>query len=188
MKIDSNRLAIPQQTHSANVKIVDKPGLFKNTDALISITQGLILTIQTADCFPVFIYDPVVHWCAIIHSGWRGTAQNIVNKTISTAIDKFGVLPQNILVAVGPGIQQKNYQVDTSTAENFERDFLKEDGKNHFKLDIQKKIIDQLIKAGINKENIDYDTRCTFENEDLFYSYRRDGNNSGRMMGLIGLL
>jgi len=183
-----SEIAIPRQTHSANVEIVHKPGIYKDRDALVTKVPGVILTIQTADCFPVFIYDPIKHVCAIVHSGWRGTVQNIVGNTIEKMISVFNCISENILIAIGPGIQQDNYQIDIKTAYNFEKDFLKDDGDNHFKLDIQGKIIDQIKKTGIKKHNIEFDTRCTFEEQDLFYSYRRDGSNSGRMMGVMGLL
>jgi copper oxidase (laccase) domain-containing protein len=103
-------------------------------------------------------------------------------------MQQFGSKYTDILAAIGPGIQQENYQVDVKTASYFEKEFLKPDGKDHYRLDIQGKIISQLIKTGVKNSHIEYDTRCTFENKDLFYSYRRDGQNSGRMMGLISLL
>ena len=188
LDIEERQLAIPRQVHSANIEVVNQPGIYPDSDALITRNKDFILTIQTADCYPVFIYDPESGSCAIIHSGWRGTALNIAGQTIKRMENEFNADAQNMLIAVGAGIQQKNYQVDIKTAANFEMAFLKEDGDKHFKLDIQSKIIDQLLKAGAKKEKIEFDTRCTFENEELFYSFRRDGLNSGRMMGIIGLL
>ena len=188
MNINTHQLAIPQQIHSANVEIVNKPGIYRNTDALITNNKNIVLTIQTADCFPIFVFDPYKDIIAIIHSGWRGTAQNIAGKSIAIMIERYKCKARDILTAIGPGIQQDNYQVDNQTASHFEKKYIKSDGDNHYKLDIQGTIIDQLIKTGIMIDHIEYDTRCTFANEDLFYSYRRDGQKSGRMMGIISLL
>lgn len=188
LNIKPSQIAIPVQVHSDFIQIIDKAGLYKNTDALISGTPGVVLSIQTADCFPVFILDPRKNVCALIHSGWRGTAQNIVGKTIEIMFTKFNCQSSNLLVAIGAGIQQRNYQVNLNTAKNFENTFLIPDGKKHVKLDLQSKIIDQLKKTGIKENCIEKDDRCTFEYKELFYSYRRDGSQSGRMMSLIGVL
>jgi len=185
--VDPKTLVFPQQVHSDHVEIVNYPGKVKNCDALITSSPELVLTIQTADCFPLFLYDPAKHICAIIHSGWRGTAKNITAKTISTMQQHFGSESQDLLVAVGAGIQQKNYQVDSVTAANFPSRFLKPDGAQHFKLNVQKAITGQLLEKGVKKENIEIDKTCTFEVEEKYFSYRRDGNKSGRMMGFIGL-
>jgi len=76
--------------------------------------------------------------------------------------------------------------VDVKTASFFHPSFLVPDGSNHFKLDVQGTIIRQLKDAGIPEIQIETDRTCTHCAADLYYSYRRDGLNSGRMMGIIG--
>ncbi len=185
--IEKKMLVFPQQIHADRVELVDRPGTMNNCDALISSSPEVVLTIQTADCFPLFVYDPVKHVCAIIHSGWRGTAKNISAKTISKMQDIFECKISNLLIAIGAGIQQKNYQVDSTTARNFSSKYLLHDEKGYYKLSIQDVIIDQLLEMGVRKENIEVDRTCTFEAKEKYFSYRRDGVNSGRMMGFIGL-
>lgn len=187
LNIDERTLVFPQQIHSDHIKIVDRPGIIKNCDALITSSPELFLTIQTADCFPLFMYDPVKHVCAIVHSGWRGAAKNISAKTISKMQGSFGSKSRNILVAIGAGIQQKNYQVDSVTASNFSSKYLLPDAVNHYKLSIQDVIIDQLLERGVAKTNIEVDKTCTFEDQENYFSFRRDRANCGRMMGIIGL-
>ena len=188
LNLKSYNLAIPKQVHSDRVQAVYKAGIYLDTDALITNIPGVALTIQTADCFPVFIYEPAQHACALVHSGWRGTAKNIVGLTINNLCEEFKCNPDKMLVAIGAGIQQHNYQVDLKTAQHFESQYLTPDGKDHFKLNIQANIINQLENAGVKHDNIEEDKRCTYDHIDLFYSYRRDGINSGRMMGIIRLL
>lgn len=188
LNLKSYNLAIPRQIHSDRVQIVQKAGIYLDTDALITNIPGVALTIQTADCFPVFIYEPDQHTCALVHSGWRGTVKNIVGITIKNLCKEFKCNPGKLLVAIGAGIQQHNYQVDLYTAKKFERRYLIADGQEHYKLDIQGNIMNQLEKAGVKKKNIEADRRCTYGHKNLFYSYRRDGMNSGRMMGIISLL
>ncbi|KAA3614900.1 MAG: peptidoglycan editing factor PgeF [Calditrichaeota bacterium] len=185
--LNQNNLVFPGQIHSDQVKIVDQPGIVSDCDALITSTPGLTLTIQTADCFPLFIYDPIKHICAIVHSGWRGSAKNIASKTILKMQENFNSKSKNLLIAIGAGIQQKNYQVDTATASNFSKKFLIADGENHYKLSVQDVILNQLLEMGVYEENIEADKTCTFEAIEKYYSFRRDGAKSGRMMGFIGL-
>jgi len=187
LSIKPNRLVYPQQIHSANINIVNFPGTIENCDAILSKSPDLFLTIQTADCFPVFIFDPKIIAIGLVHSGWKGTSENIVGKTIKMMKEKFGSNSENILAAIGPGVQQRNYQVDQTVAGKFNNNYLTADGSGHYKLDIQKAIIDQLIERGVLLNHIDYSDACSYEASDLFYSYRRDGKSSGRMMGILGL-
>ncbi len=188
LKIEEAQLVAAQQIHSDNISVVTAPGVIKETDALITNIPGLVLSIQTADCFPVFILDQKNRVCALVHSGWRGTAKNIVGKTINRMGNEFASLTQDLLIAIGAGIQQDNYQVDNKTAAFFEIKYLKEDSPGHFKLNIQENIIDQLLEKNISIDQMEIDNRCTFKDSIHFYSYRRDRLLSGRMMGLMGLL
>ena len=78
--IVEDNVALPGQIHSANIELVSSPGNVPNTDALFSSKTGLFLGIQTADCFPVFIYCPEKKITGIIHAGWKGAIQNIIIK------------------------------------------------------------------------------------------------------------
>ncbi len=185
--ISEDFLAIPKQVHSAEVQIVDNPGVFDNCDALITNKNEVYLTVQTADCFPVFLYDPVKKVCGLVHSGWKGTAHNITGNAVQMMKTRFKCKPENIVAAIGPGVQQWCYQVNHKTANYFSKKYLVPDGLNHYLLDIQTVIISQLKESGVLDENLEIDRRCTHCEETLFFSYRRDGAQSGRMMGVIGL-
>ncbi len=187
LSIPRDRLVFPVQIHSDNIQIINTPGIVKNCDALITQTPNLYITIQTADCFPIFIFDPITLTVAIIHSGWKGAAANIAGKTIRKMKDSLNINPDNLLAAVGPGVQMKNFQVDDPVYSQFESKYFLSDGPGHYKMDLQQAIFDQLIDAGLSAQQIERNTDCTYEKSDLYYSYRRDSQNSGRMMGVIGL-
>ena len=187
MGIEGDHVVYPEQTHSANIAVVIEPGTVQNCDALITNKTNLFLSIQTADCFPVFLFDPDKSVVALVHSGWRGTAQNIVGKTLIRLQGIFNSNTTNLLAAIGPGVLQRNYQVDTLVAKHFSDTYLIKDGPGHFKLDIRQAIYNQLLDGGVQTGNIEIIPVCSFEEKGLFYSYRRDGQKSGRMMGIIGL-
>ncbi|MGD9488280.1 MAG: peptidoglycan editing factor PgeF [Calditrichaceae bacterium] len=185
--VSENSLAFPEQVHSSNIQIARKPGVLKKTDALITNIENLFLTVQTADCFPVFVFDPVNRAVGLVHSGWRGTAQNITGKTIDLMKAEYNSRPEDLLIAIGPGVQQDCYQVDDDTAGNFSSEFLIPDGPGHHKLDVQKTIISQITRKGVLSKNLEINTSCTHCALDRYFSYRRDKEKSGRMMGVIGL-
>jgi YfiH family protein len=185
--LKADRFCFPEQVHSDHVEIVMQPGSVPQTDALITNQKSLFLTVQTADCFPVFLYDPRFEVVALVHSGWRGTAGNIVRKTIRKMQHVFGCSPATIMGAVGAGIQGPCYQVDDETASHFDDRYCQPDGPGHFKLDLQAGILDQLRSAGLTPDHLEWDTSCTHCERDTYYSYRRDGVRSGRMMAVIGL-
>lgn len=187
LSIPQDRLVFPVQIHSDNIQIVDVPGIVNNCDALITQTPNLFLSIQTADCFCIFIFDIITQTIGLIHSGWRGAAVNIVGKTIEKMEDDFNIDPRSLLVAIGPGIQMENFQVDNSVYLQFNSKYFVSDGPGHYKMDLQQAIYDQLIAAGLREEQIERNQDCTYEKDELYYSYRRDGQYSGRMMGVIGL-
>lgn len=187
LALPRNRLVFPEQVHSGNVRLVKSPAIVPACDALITSEKNLFLTIQTADCFPVFLFEPTAQAVGIVHSGWRGTAENIGGKTIALMENKLNCRVEQMLAAIGPGVQQSCYQVDLVTASHFSEKYLAPDGQGHFKLDVQSAVLDQLLDAGLRREKIAMDTTCTHCAADRYYSYRRDGKRSGRMMGVIGL-
>jgi hypothetical protein len=112
------------QVHSDGVSIVTKPGLYPNTDGLITSLKGLNLVISVADCMPVMIYDQSNHVIANIHSGWRGTQKNIVGKTISIMKTDFNSKPAELIVFMGPAISKPNFEVDKDVADMFPAEYV----------------------------------------------------------------
>lgn len=75
-------------------------------DALISKDPNKVIAVNTADCIPVLIYDPVTGAKAAVHSGWKGTVKNITNNTISKMVEDFGINPKNLKIQLGPHLQK----------------------------------------------------------------------------------
>lgn len=184
--IEQSRLAIPQQIHSDNIFIADKPGYYKDADGLITRTPDVYLIISTADCYSVLIYDKINKAVGNIHSGWRGTQKKIVTKTVNMMNAEFGSLPENLSVFIGPGISSDNFEVGSEVAEMFHEKYIKQNNGKYF-IDLNRHITDQLINKGVNESTIDVFGICTFESEERLHSYRRDREKSGRMFSVIGL-
>ena len=123
--ITETAVAIPEQIHSSGITFVSSAGIIPQTDALITPTPNVFLVVQTADCFPVFIYDPVQKTCAIIHAGWRGAIQNIITETLKKLETFHKSKKSDIYVAVGPGLQQECFEVREDVYRLFPQQYLR---------------------------------------------------------------
>ena len=197
-KVDENRkrffrelglefnVATQHQIHSDKIIFVDHPGDQGESDAMITDKPDLGLAISTADCVPVFLYEPKRKIIAGVHSGWRGTFLQILEKTIIKLEEEFHANPKEIKCYIGPSISQKNYEVGGDVAKYFDNRYLLPKGAKYL-LDVAKINYDILRKFEVKKENIQLSSLCSFEWRTLLHSFRRDGNLSGRSLGVIAM-
>ena len=177
------------QTHSDQVIYFKNKNDIKNKlngDAIVSSTQNIGICILTADCAPILIYDPKKKIIACIHSGWKGALNGIIKNTLK----KFNELNSNngdLIAAVGPCINKKNYEV----REDFFKKFIIKDEKNSLffeKISNERYIFD--LRGFINKQmfnlnvkNIENIEKDTFSEREFFYSYRRSLINKEKDYG-----
>ena len=189
------QLVFPRQTHSSNVAAVHQVPYegAENTDALITNQPDICLCIQTADCVPVLLYDSVNRVVAAIHAGWRGTVGLIVSETIKEMNIRYGSWPGDILAAIGPSIGPGSYQVGKdvisaalSKVPNAEKAIIQTAGGNYF-FNLWEANRQVLLKCGVSSSNIEISGHCTFSNPDLYFSARREGISTGRLVSGIML-
>ena len=176
-----------QQVHGVQVHTLVEP-LFNPIEADASITaqQGLVCAVMTADCLPLLLSDRAGRKVAAIHAGWRGLCAGIIEKTIQAM-----QLPvDQLLVWLGPAIGPRAFEVGADVREAFvaqdpaaEEAFVQRD-ESHWLADIYLLARQRLRRLGV--EAVFGGDFCTYEQEALFYSYRRDGI-TGRMASLIWL-
>ena len=143
----------------------------KGVDGLVTKSKKLGLLVTVADCFPVYAYDPVKQAVGLAHAGWRGTAKGIAHKLVRTMAVKFQSKPADLLIAIGPGIQQHHFEVSANVAKKFH--YAKR-AKNKYLVDLPKELKRQLIDAGVPKNRLELATGCTYCLTKKYYSYRRD--------------
>jgi len=122
------RIVALRQIHSDIIHVVGAADVPQGEqalqgDALITREPGVLLTIQTADCIPILLADTKQRAIAAIHSGWRGTAQRIAEKTLGRMQMEFGTRPQDVLAALGPGIGGCCYEVGHEVVKEFTAKF-----------------------------------------------------------------
>ena len=194
-----NKLVFANQVHGKTVYRVDAPPIgawsVGEGDALMTDQPGLGLVAQTADCTPILLFDPKNHACAAIHSGWRGTVQNIAGETIAAMAREYGTQPDALFAAIGPAISAQNYRVGPEVLQQFETLFgtlnglaLPRDAEDGAGLDVSEACRRQLIASGIPETQIDRITACTFDDTRFFSCRRAKGGQFGGQGGIIGLV
>ena len=195
IKISSRRLVLLNQIHSNKFYFIKKNYKFKKTklngDALITDVKNVAIGVLTADCVPILIYDKNRKIISAIHAGWKGAYKGIINKVIKFFLKK-GSKPKDLIVAVGPCITEKNYEVQN----DFKEKFIKKDRqnkkffsirKNKTYFSLNKYVYYQLKKLGI--KNLEIINKDTFDSNNNFFSARRAFHNKendyGRNISLI---
>jgi len=194
LNIENKKLKLIHQTHSNKIIKINNKN-YKNShygDGLITNNKEIALGILTADCAPIYIYDTKQEMICCLHSGWKGTLNNIVGKGIKIFKSKK-IKNKNIVVVVGPCIGFSNFEVD----KNFKDRFIKknENYSNFFKTKNKNKDLFNLrglINYQIRTENIKkiYNiSKDTYKNSSMFFSHRRSklqkNKQTGRMINII---
>lgn len=183
-------------------------------DASTTNQPGILLAVQTADCVPILLVDPKKRAVAAIHAGWKGTLRRITEKTVGRMRLEFSTRPGDLMAAIGPSIGPCCYEVGAEFVSKFRAQFA--DAETYFDearsgeepnplqwlnmmppghqpparnvhLDLRKANRSQLVAAGLRSENILESNLCTGCRTEQFFSYRKEGEQSGRLMSVIGI-
>lgn len=183
---ENKRLIYMNQTHGANIEIVDEnsPNLIENCDAIITKNSNLVLMVMVADCIPIVLFDKKQKIISVIHAGRNSTFLEISKKTAQIFIEKFKSNPDDLKAIFGPSIQSCCYEVSPEMATIVEKSF----GKsfvNHRNIDLQAINKMQLNSLGI--KNIEISKICTKCGDENYFSYRKD-KNAGRFAGVAWII
>ena len=172
------------QIHSSNCVDAALTNEIIDADASYTSKVGIVCGIMTADCLPVFVSKKNGTMVGLAHAGWRG----LVSGVIENLIHSFNSDGDNLIVHLGPAISKNYFEVGEEVMRlylakniNFERSFTVKNNKNYLDLYDAAKV----ILEGLKINSISGGDRCTFHESGNFFSYRRDGINSGRMAHLI---
>ncbi len=184
-----NTLATCSQVHGDKVVLAKIGGeLNCEADALISRDAGVAVGVFTADCVPVLLADGYSGVVAAVHCGWRGAQARLLSKTIYY-MEKFcESMPLKIHAYMGASIGQRNYEVGQEVATQFADKHLLEHPNDSRKrlLDVAGSLQAELLAAGVPASQIERSSDDTFAQEDRYFSYRRDGAATGRMLSYVG--
>ena len=180
-------LIVMDQEHGDEVHVIQNGERPARGDGIILLERNVAAIIKTADCLPVIIAEADYPMAAIVHAGWRGTAQKITQKAVKKML-ALGARREKIVALLGPSIRACCYEVGEEVRDVFRKEcfseevFMRKD--NSFNLDLR-----QANRELLAAENIDriYDIElCTFCSNDIFASYRR-GERSARQINFVSL-
>ena len=221
----AHRLGIPfakmvgcQQVHGSEVALVraedagrgmhpEVPPI-EGADAMVTNVPGIFMLALSADCPPVFFYDPTNKAIGLAHSGWKGTVARIAANVVEAMSQHYGTKPSDLVVAIGPGIGPCCYSVGPNVIDAVEAAFPNDssvgaplaaplsaplsapllearDGLTYFNL--WEGIRRALLDAGVPPENISVEGVCTAHNLDTFYSHRGEAGQCGLFGAVLGL-
>lgn len=201
-KLNSTDLIIPFQTHGTEIGIINEDFIQKNfaeradllngIDALITKEPNVCIGVTTADCVPLIFYDPQLEVIAVAHAGWRGTCGRIAEKVVKRMQEEFGSHPQHINVVIGPSISGTVYNVGNELIDNFSSagfpvaEIFNTNNELIY-LDLWKANQWLLESMGVPADHIQISEICTYTQHEKFFSARRLGLKSGRMLSAIML-
>jgi YfiH family protein len=169
-------MASLKQIHSGLALVAERErGCIGEGDALIATMSEVTVSVRTADCLPILLADVRTGRVAAVHAGWRGTVAGVA----LNAMERMGSRPADIYAAIGPGIGKCCYEVGIEVAQQL-------GGDRAGKVDLAEHNRTQLESAGV--QHIDVLGLCTFCHADQFWSYRREGEQAGRMISFIRVL
>ena len=188
------QLIVLKQIHSTKVLNINSNELVIEGDGLImnpefALNKQYAIGVVTADCMPLLFVDTKLKLIAAVHAGWRGLINGILENTI-VELSKQYSLVHNLLVAIGPSIRQKSYEVD----EKFYNNFVHTDGhsakfftignKNTFFFDFSGYAVQKLKNLGLQTSQIDVLPNNTYIEEENFFSHRRSTHKNEATRGL----
>ncbi|MBI5062409.1 MAG: laccase domain-containing protein [Desulfatitalea sp.] len=183
-----------RQVHGADVALWERPerlerspaeGHYLSGDALVTDVPGAALVIQTADCQSVVLADPMRRVVANVHSGWRGSIQNVVGQTVGVMVARYGCRAEDIVGGIGPSLGPCCAEFVNYHQEIPGRYWSYRRPGDLF--DFWRLSVDQLAAAGVPRERIEVSGICTRCNPHLFYSYRGEGKAAGRFAAMVVL-
>jgi len=183
----ASRFAWLDQVHGLAIITAEAGGQVVQADGSDTTENNLACVVMTADCLPVLFCDQAGTKVSAVHAGWRGLAGGILQKAVQRFAD-----PSKVMAWLGPAISQAHFEVGNDVYQAFIANnaqnhsaFTASEDPNKWMADIYQLARLQLKSAGVDQ--IYGGQYCTYADEKHFYSYRRDGVESGRMASLVWL-
>ena len=201
--LNVSQVVMPHQVHGTEVFQLKHPAPWEDmaddlegVDALITDVKGVCIGVSTADCIPVLLYDEAHHAAAAIHAGWCGTVKRIAEETVRSMRDAFGTQPELLRAVIGPGISLASFEVGDEVYDQFRivgfpidriarrYPILPPFGgtEGGFKWHLDLPLCNRLQLEAVGVRQIEMSGICTYQQSDAYFSARKLGVNSGRIL------
>ena len=192
-------LAIPHLAHGTDYAHLGRSFLkgteeerkvrLEGKDILMTREKGICICVTSADCLPIAIYDEKNKAVCIVHAGWRGTVKHVTLTALQKMQQKFDTRPEDLHIAVGPGISLAGFEVGDEVYEEFNNssypiehvaEWVPRSHKYHINLWVANRL--DMQEFGIQPSQIEMSGICTYLRYREFFSVRRLTRDSGRLL------
>jgi len=197
LELEQSWLVVPEQVHGG---VVRRIGLAERgrgawclddavgrADALVTDEPGVVAMLTFADCVPVMLYDPRRAAIGVAHAGWKGSSLEIAAATVRAMAREFGSEPGDLRAAIGPAIGGCCYEVSDVVADAVGRAHAMPGPHGRPHVDLAATNRAQLLRAGLEPQNVEMSAMCTSCRVDRYFSHRAENGRAGRHVALIGL-
>lgn len=193
LSIHEEDIFFPIQRHTSKVFVLASDLKPNVADAVITKRKGILIGVKVADCVPILLHDSRISVVGSVHAGWRGTAAQIIKKTITEMVTCFRSSPQDIAIALGPSIRGNCYVVEKAVKDSIyeatgDGGYFRKHKNGKYNIDLATANIQQALSMGVLKEHIWLSDECTYCSPRTYYSYRYGKDSHGRQGGFIGIL
>lgn len=196
--ITESKVVVAQQPHGNRIALITKSQQgsgaidpkteISGVDGLLTGTKDTFLMVKTADCLPIFFYDPALRKVAAIHASWRAIIDQIISETIYH-LKNLGTDPENLVIGIGPGICQKHFIVQNSVLKLFLENYPSATfvRNNDGYVDLKKAVLADLKRGKIHPSNIEIAHFCTVCDNGIYGSFRKEGSGAPELAAIIGM-
>ncbi len=200
--VGERHLVYPSQVHGVGVleaarELTPEGALAVEADVVVSNDPLVACGVRSADCVPVLLACASTGWVAAVHSGWKGTVAGVVEVAVR-ALETRGARSHGLVAAVGPHLETCCFEVGAEVARALAGSAphggaalswgpALAPGEARFtrRIDLRRLVTEQLLRAGLDPSRIDHVSGCTRCDGARFFSYRRDGARSGRLLSAV---
>lgn len=200
--LPADRIIAPYQVHKDDIRVLtddflsldahSRADFLRGADALVTHLPHVCVSVATADCVPVLLYAPDKNVVAAVHAGWRGTVLRIAAKTVRVMVENYGCDASKMVAGIGPSISCEAFEVGEEVVDAFsnasfdlEQIVVRHSVTSKAHIDLWAANRLQLMEVGLLSSHIETAEICTYTHYNQFFSARRLGIRSGRMLSGI---
>jgi YfiH family protein len=173
-----------QQVHSARVAWHEQVGpgwhVADQLDGHATAQRGLLLAVTVADCIPIYLAARGGGTFALLHAGWRGIAEGVLERGVGLLATRSDVGPEDVAVHLGVGICGDCYEVGPEVVRALEGRRV----RHAVHLDLRDVLAERAARLGVRE--VTRSPRCTACSRDEFFSHRGSAGGDGRMVAYLG--
>jgi len=182
MKPAFQAVQLAQQIHSSRVAWHEQVGpglhLADPCDGHATAQRGLLLAVTVADCIPIYL--TAGRMFALLHAGWRGIAEGVLERGVGLLAERSGLGPDRMALHLGVGICGSCYEVGPEVVKALEGRRV----RRSTQLDLRDVLVDRAGRLGVGE--ITRSPHCTSCNRDQYFTYRGSSGRDGRMVAYLG--